>query len=526
MAYVLVNDSVASNAIRLSETQYFDVEEIVERVGSGELEYCPESLYIRDKIQTNSKQYRDALSTFDLDSGEVLYQILFPITIVKRGGKDFLINGNSRVSNLISMYASSEPEEKTKFQSVPVNYILNEPTDELLLAFQRYANDTTISHSVLERLTKAESFFKSQTAKHKKAGLTEAEGKRLATESTRRALGNISQPQLSKIMSVSNTCKECELLKHYIENEQISIDGASQIISFYKQLTKKKSNERIQLEFVLLSIKAIAEGENNKNEKGLTLIQERHLEAYKESLKAVKVEEVQEKLSDLVESGGINSDARDDIEAALEEHKDKISESALITEVKKALSDTKKIIEPEDVKKALEKLKVVKPEAEIISVESLSASRDEFIEKSQLLNVAELQEIPNPAVSKTVAYFNSDALKLLVKVDRYFRGSESVEILGDVLSILNKRLGALEPALGENIEVYADIKKRMDELSNLSNVILEKAKAPVEAPTQASTKEIEIVDKDEDSDVFTDDETEDGEENITATDGNFTATVE
>jgi hypothetical protein len=508
-----VIDNVKPNSIQLSSTEYFTIEELLERINSGELAYCPEKLYIREKIQRESKQYRDALSTFDLETGEILYQILFPITIYKKDGKEFLINGNSRVANLLSMYAQRSPEDTVKFLDVPYNYLLNEPTDELLLAFQRYANDTTIAHSVLERLTKAESFFKSQLAKAKKTGLSDYEAKRVAVDSARRALGSISQPQLSKILAVSNASKECELLKTYIENEQISIDGASQIITLHKKLSNKKGNENLSLEFVLLSIKSIAEGEANKNHKGLTLIQERHIKLYEESLKPVK-DVPKEKLNDLIESGSIDSDARDDFESAVSQHEG-LEESVLVAEVKKSLSDEKTIITAEDVKAALQRLKFIPTEKIVIPVETLRETRDIFLNKNEALPIAEIKE--SPVVSKAVAYFNTESLKLLVAIDKYYRGSESIEILEDVNAILRKRLSALEPALGNDVEAYASIKTKIDNLAALSDNIIKK----MESGKGASTESMEVPanENTDNTDVF-------GKPDIEVSEGNYTATVE
>jgi hypothetical protein len=493
------------NAIKLSETSYFQIDELIERMDSGELNYCPEKIYIREGIQHNNKKYREALTTFDLDTGEVLYLIIFPITIFKKDGKEYLINGNSRVANLMSMYKDASPEDKKRFLPVAYNYLLNEPTDELLLAFQRYSNDTTIAHSIIEKLIKAESFHKQQLTKFKKEGLTDMEAKGKASLATRRALGDIKQSQLSKIMNVSNFCKENGTLRGFIENEQIGIDCASQIITLFKKLTKKKDNADLSLDFLLVSIKAIADADGNKNDKGLTLIEPRYVEAYEKSLIKVEVKKVEPTLQELIDSCSLTADAVDDIQAALEEHKEKLTEGQLIAEIKRQLNDEDSVCDATGVKQALVRLKIVKPVGENVTVDQLISSKNQLVDSIGSLNIERVKDTPE--TSKPVSEFTSSAFKFLTKTNRYFKGTDSMVILNDLLQIITERVLAINAAIGEDNQSYPDIKKLIDDMNDEVGTIQTYLTANSGAKSQAVEADEDDEDSEnDDSDVY--DETE------------------
>jgi hypothetical protein len=214
---------------------------------------------------------------------------------------------------------------------------------------------------------------------------------------------------------------------------------------------------------MLFSLRAIAEADNSKNDKGLTSIEVRHLNQYIDSVSAKpkKKEVAKSEESEDSEDSGDSSDSED--------------------------SD--------------------------ITLNDISKNISEL--SNNVIQLQDSPEISNQKKLGDVSNFNNQALKLLAKTNKYFDLSSSTEMMEVLLKILSERMESMDVAIGEHPEVFRDVMKQTDALLKAASKIL-KPEAEVKVETGivvTSSQDIEISEdsKVDDSDVFISEEDEDSE---------------
>lgn len=509
----LTQEKPAQSVIKTSEVSYVSAQELYELIQSGEWDYCEDDYYIRSEISGNSKDYQDALKTFDLETGTELVQIMFPVTLynsLNQPGKKHLLNGNNRVKNFLFLYENAT--DKSIFADVPYNTLENAITEEIALLFQTKANDTTIKHSVVDKLNRASQYYDRRVDHWKKTGMTLQNAKGQASLDCRKALGNISQPQYSKISNVANSGA---LVLGMVENDMIDINTAYDIIAYQKKAVK--TDETLTTEVVFNSIKAIAESRNSYNSKGLTRLEPQDLEAYKEALRAAKEAAKAAKkpkvetpefttLVELKDASMIGGDAYQ----AAEEFARSMTDEEQKEFIGKLIESSKgEVITHDNVSKLIEKLtKATSKVTYETFKEQLNFTKDNVL--SQKFDEIELSEHTASSESKAVA----NALKATLKAVKYCQTKEVKGLYRPIMEFTNNILSVVGDEIKENSQDYEALMSILESLNSdistvdkklTANLKTKEDKKKMDKTTakavEASSKVIELPTEDEEANI-------------------------
>lgn len=442
-------------AFQLSEIKYFNsIEELLSKV-----EYCEPDFYIRIQAEDggtgNQKDIEEKLNDLFIpnpesdDLSEGVLQVLNPFVVYTspRTQKEHILNGNGRARALELSRTLEEWKDKP-IAPIPYQEFLSDATEENLLAFQRYSNDTTKAHSVLEKARKADEFNEKRLAYYKKQGLGQQEAKSKATQDVKRILGNKSDGYVSQLRQIA---KLPDFVRKLIEVNILSADTAiNSVAKAFKKIKDVAPNYDLEAFYQGLQSWSIHTG--NKGKIDPKTVVDPYTESLIASFKGAK--------SEVNGNGSTPETKKDTTLKSLQD--DKILPSDVnLAELNKQLGANH--LKEKDIAEAL---KEKAEKGEVITADVITTTINEKKPKPVDLegfrrSVSEVSELISPEIVRQAITNNNvnkevhDLIKasslFIAKTNKFFNTSEAKDDLElPLFRVVFNRLNNLEASIGNN----------------------------------------------------------------------------
>lgn len=282
--------------LQIIESGVWTTQEVVEKLQNGTLAYIEADKDLRS--ERDEKDYFEALKVYN-EKFQPIIQILHPITVYQIDDNQLgILNGNSRVKALMYLWLEGKI---AKDSFMPVRWEnVGTVSKEMAYQYQQKSNDTTIRHSIVEKIRKADELYnyfyreamlqKAPESTSPDATVAELEvllkyepkraASKYATQKCTMAF-DIKPDIFSKLKLISNSG---DYILELIEKDSLKINLAYEIIKTRDELSEK-NGVTFTLNSMLSSLYDLAESDGSIK-RGVVKIEQRFLQQFVKRIKA------------------------------------------------------------------------------------------------------------------------------------------------------------------------------------------------------------------------------------------------
>lgn len=207
------------SSVNFSPVEYVPCVEALNRFKY--LSEFPRPVYIRDSVVLSESELQDyeMALTVPEDANNFYIRVFDPLKIYSFEGKEYLLNGNSRIYTIAHLKASDR--EDLIYAPIPVVYVeCDEPlTDEQIIRIQSDSNDTTRKHRAIDKIRMIQTFIQRSID----AGIPEKDARKTAAK-----YYGISAQMLSVAKCFAKI--DDPVVLDLLDNEQITTDAMTLVL--------------------------------------------------------------------------------------------------------------------------------------------------------------------------------------------------------------------------------------------------------------------------------------------------------